>query len=58
MICNPPEEFYFKLRRDCFVAIIYNQFTEKMTFYDFEGNILRQGDCSLEFPKGVKRFLF
>jgi hypothetical protein len=58
MIPNPPEDAYFKSRRICFVAIIYNQFTEEMTFYDFEGNILSQGDCSLEFPKGVKRFLY
>ena len=58
LIRKPPEDSFFLKRPGCFGAILYHRLPEEMAFFDLEGNLISQGDCSLNYPKGVKRFLF
>jgi len=54
-IANPPGWFEAKSRK-AFGAYLYHRLPEEMIFYDMDGNILSQGDTSLPYPEGVKRF--
>lgn len=58
LIRKPHEDSFFLKRPGCFGAILYHRLPEEMAFFDLEGNHISQGDCSLDYPVGVKRFLF
>lgn len=56
-IRKPHEDSFFLKRPGCFGAILYHRLPEEMAFFDLEGNLINQGDCSLNYPEGVTRFL-
>jgi hypothetical protein len=58
LIRKPPEDSFFLKRPGCFGAFLYHRLPEEMAFFDLEGNLISQGDCSLDYPEGVKRFMF
>lgn len=51
-----PAPWFKPKPRECFGAYLYHRLPEEMAFLDMEGNLLSEGDTSLRFPPGVKRF--
>jgi hypothetical protein len=58
LIRKPPEDSFFQIRHGRFGAVLYHRLPEEMAFFDLEGNLISQGDCSLNYPEGVQRFLY
>lgn len=45
---------WFKKATACSGAFLYHRLHEDLAFLDVEGGLISRGDCSLEYPPGVK----
>lgn len=51
-----PASWFRPKPKECFGAYLYHRLPNEMAFFDMDGKLLSQGDLSIYYPSGVKRF--